>query len=108
MIIAKNDHLYILSEKPIPIDTAYKVMDSLLHANTVLLGGDILDSNGNYTYGNWYYEYNPVVSEQENCKCSIEKARKYLLSYIEKNGVQYTVVLVLRDTRGQETVPGHR
>ena len=100
--------LFALMENALPITYALSKLDELSDSNIVLLGGDILDQQKHYTYDNWYYEYNPVVSEQENCKCSIEKARKYLLSYIEKNGVQYTVVLVLRDTRGQETVPGHR
>lgn len=99
MIIAKNDHLYILSEKPIPIDTAYKVMDSLLHANTVLLGGDILDSNGNYTYGNWYYEYNSAIDAQQNSKQSVQKAKVYLHSFIERNGSHYYVMLVLRKAK---------
>ena len=47
---------------------------------------------------NWYYEYNPRVDDMQNSRDSINKAKEYLEAYIDRNGTEYTVAIVVRTT----------
>lgn len=82
-----------------PISTISEQLDLLLDAGIILLGGDILDSEGHYTYDNWYYEYNSMVDDLQNSRDSINKAKQYIEAYIGRNGTDYSVVLVVRKTK---------
>lgn len=62
----------------------------------VVLGGDVLDLDRNYTYDNWYYNDNSEMSHEDNVKSSISVAKEYLLNYIKSNGENYYVVFVFR------------
>ena len=75
---------------------ANAVLNWLNNNNKILLGGDIIDLNKNYTYDNWYYNYDNSLSFVDNVNNSIDKARSYISDYINKNGDCYYVVLVLR------------
>lgn len=90
--------LFELNEKHSPISTIAEQLEVLLDAGIILLGGDILDSEGHYTYDNWYYEYNPRVDDMQNSRDSINKAKEYLEAYIDRNGTEYTVAIVVRTT----------
>lgn len=97
---------FINTRKVHPIEiTSYEIGWHLKDVNDVLqwlsvndrivLGGDIIDSQKNYTYDNWFYNYNRSLSFAENVKASIAKAQNYVSNYLNTNGENYFAVLVL-------------
>lgn len=102
----KNNFTKILSSSIKPVkfseyEDAYEIavvpeiLEVLLNNNCVVLGGDILTKDMKYNYDNWYYEPLEDVDYLTNVKRSYEKANDYIVKYIEKNGVNYFVVLVV-------------
>ena len=81
---------------------AWQIKDHLLllelfyDRKCVVLGGDVLDSDRNYTYDSWYYNDNTKISHGDNVKDSISIAKDYLSNYIKSNGENYYVVFVFR------------
>ena len=81
-------------------EIAWKIEDALLvlqHLKTVdkiVLGGDILTKELDYTYDNWYYNVESRQELQFNSSLSITLATKYITDYIEKNGTHFFVVFV--------------
>lgn len=71
------------------------VLQWLRSNNQIVLGGDIIDAQKNYTYDNWFYNYNHLVSVWENVNTSINLALDYTAEYLKRNGDNYYVVLVL-------------
>lgn len=61
----------------------------------IVLGGDVLFSNGDYTYDNWYYEPCPNEPLKINVYRSIEKCKNYIEAYVTKNGGEFLFALVL-------------
>ena len=90
----------IVPQKISPNELAWKIDDInpilqwLSANNKVVLGGDVLDRNKEYTYDNWYYNPDDTCSLLINAKNSIEKANEYISDYIATNGVDYYIVLV--------------
>ena len=90
----------IVPQKISPYELAWKIDDTkavlqwLSENNKVVLGGDILDINKEYTYDNWYYNPDDTCSSLINAKNSIEKASEYISNYIDINGSDYYVVLI--------------
>ena len=76
------------------IDDIKPILQWLSANNKVVLGGDVLDINKEYTYDNWYYNRDDTYSLPENVKNSIEKANEYISNYIAINGCDYYIVLV--------------
>lgn len=72
-----------------------QVLDILMKKNCVILGGDILFSNLEYSYDNWYFEPFDDKDYISNVKMSYNKANDYIKKYIEMNGYNYYVVLVV-------------
>lgn len=72
------------------------VLQWLNKNNQIVLGGDIIDSQKNYTYDNWFYNYNHLQSVLENVNTSIAKALDYTSNYLKNNGDDYYVVLILK------------
>ena len=77
------------------IEDAMLVLDYLNGRNEIVLGGDILTKDLEYSYDNWYYDVNPGMDSQSNADCSIKRATEYLSSYIKANGNTFYVVFVL-------------
>lgn len=90
----------IVPQKISPYELAWKIDDIkpilqwLSANNKVVLGGDVLDVNKEYTYDNWYYNPDDTCSSFINAKNSIEKASEYISNYIAINGADYYIVLV--------------
>ena len=61
----------------------------------VIWGGDILDSDFEYTYDSWHYDggmnKSAVQLNQESSIC----ARDYLQNYLGRNGTHFHVILVI-------------
>ena len=62
----------------------------------VILGGDVLNDKKEYTYDNWYYNYDHTLTLADNVNNSIVKAKEYISNYIALNGLNYYIVLVLK------------
>ena len=92
----------IVPQKISSFELAWKINDikSILQwisvNNKVVLGGDVLYSNTEYTYDSWYYNIDDTHSFLVNAKNSIEKASEYISNYIAANGSDYYVVLIFK------------
>ena len=62
--------------------------------NRIILGGDILNICGEYTYDNWYYNLDHSVSVEVNVERSGAKCLQYINNYMQKYGNQFLVVFV--------------
>ena len=69
------------------IEDALDVLEYFSSQNHLVLGGDILDLNFEYTYDNWYYN-------GSSSKGSISVSEEYLFNFIKNNGKNYYVVFV--------------
>lgn len=74
---------------------AKNVLNWLKTNNQIVLGGDILDLQKNYTYDSWFYNYNHSKTLVENVNTSIDIALDYTTNYVRNNGKEYYVVFVL-------------
>lgn len=61
----------------------------------IVLGGDILDTQFKHTYDSWYYNPDNTKDTMSNVNNSIQKATKYITEYINRNGNNYYVTIVL-------------
>lgn len=81
-------------------ETAWRIEDAicvfgyLKSRNKIILGGDILTENMDYTYDSWYY--NPILtqSQQSNVELGYEQAIEYISKYMKRNGSAFYVVIV--------------
>lgn len=94
----KNVHPLVISSHEFAwkLKEINDVLQWLRENNQIVLGGDIIDVHKNYTYDNWFYNYNSLVSHSENVNISIDTALNYTEKYLKKNGDNYYVVLVLK------------
>lgn len=72
-------------------DDVMEVLTQLEKEKIIILGGDVLNKNLEYTYDNWYYQEKDYIG-------SIEYTRNYINSYYQKNGNDFYYVLVIQDT----------
>lgn len=84
------------SETAWKIKDAFAVIDYYYSLGQIILGGDILSSNLQYTYDNWYYDIDSAAEKITNLKNSIYIAKEYILNYTKRNGLKYYVVFVLQ------------
>ena len=61
----------------------------------LVLGGDVITNEGQYTYDNWYYNHNPNLCANDNIELSVRKCLDYVNLYISRNGDMFYYVLVL-------------
>lgn len=80
------------------ISDTMDVIEYLFSLNYIILGGDILDSSLEYNYDSWFYEVDKEKHHTENVKNSYEKACNYIKNYIQRNGNDYYVILVIGDS----------
>lgn len=78
------------------IKDAFEVIEHFDKNGIVVLGGDILTENFEYTYDNWYYNIQPSISAEENGKRSVRTAVEYIRKYIGINGEAFYVVFVTK------------
>ena len=78
------------------IDDINAILMWIAENNRVVLGGDVLDAKKEYTYDNWYYNYDYTIPLFSNVNDSITKAKEYISNYITLNGSNYYIVLVLK------------
>lgn len=69
------------------------VIEVLRKEGRVILGGDVLDRDMDYTYDNRYHDSG---DPQNDCEASCGKARAYVQRYLERFGPEYYVVLVVK------------
>lgn len=83
-------------------ETAWKIKDAtsvlknMCSKDLIVLGGDILDLELDYTYDNWFYNTDQSKDKKENSIRSIQKAVKYVDDYRTANGDDYYVVIVVK------------
>ena len=78
------------------INDVNEILEWLRTKEQVVLGGDLLNPQGGYTYDSWYYNYKDEKSLHHNINESVDVAKKYILDYISNNGDDYYVVIVLK------------
>ena len=84
-----------------PYEAAWKIeetpmiLDFFASQGKMILGGDILTQDLQYTYDNWYYQENPNKTKSKNVKDSNLSAQEYILKYIRSHGAAYHVVIVV-------------
>ena len=90
------------SKRTLGNEIAWKIGDALWVLRDIkdkcqiILGGDILREDMSYTYDNWYYLPNKKLSEDENIHLSYEQGIRYLSEYMQRNGCQFYVVIVVQ------------
>ena len=78
------------------IEDAFWVLEYFNKNGTIVLGGDILTKNFEYTYDNWYYNIQSNISMEENGKRSVRMAIEYIKKYISINGKSFYIVFVAK------------
>lgn len=86
------------------ITDALYILDAYKKENRIVLGGDVLDSNLDYTCDNWYYEPDPDKSREENVIASYTSGYNYLSDYMRLNGEDYWIVLVIKRKTGLDSM----
>lgn len=71
------------------------VLEYMYSNKQLVLGGDILNSEFEYTYDNWFYNKDKSKSNEENSKQSVKFAIQYIVKYMEENGNNYYVIFVV-------------
>ena len=61
----------------------------------IVLGGDILTTELDYTYSSWYYNPDPTRSMEENVRQSAVVTADYLTHFRDRNGSNYLIVFVV-------------
>lgn len=75
------------------IEEVLGVIEVLRREGRVILGGDVLDRDMEYTYDNWYHN---LCDPATDCCVSCEKAQSYVQQYLDRFGPEYYVVLVVQ------------
>ena len=70
------------------------VMNYLFENDMIILGGDILNKDLNYTYDNWFYE--PCKNNLEDLKKSHEVSINFIKNYTKIHGENFLVVFVVK------------
>ena len=76
------------------ISDANEFIEDALKNEVIVLGGDILDSNMNYTCDNWYYEPDKSIERKVNSIQSCSCMKEYIDNYVKLNGTDYYIVIV--------------
>lgn len=71
------------------------VLESIFAHSLIVLGGDILNSEMEYTYDSWYHNIDRSLSKSLNVEKSFDTAQEYIQKYINWNGESYFVVLIV-------------
>lgn len=75
----------------------YKELLKMLRTyNLTILGGDVLNSNLEYTYDNWYIE-KETLDPSKLSSFSIDITEKYIENYVNLNGDNFYFVLVFEE-----------
>lgn len=77
-----------------------KIVEIARKHHRVILGGDIISTQGEYTYDNWYYNQDSLLSISDNVSQSAEKCLMYLETISNKYTDGYAVILVFALPRG--------
>ena len=79
-----------------PMDKIFLVLQYMQTCNKVVLGGDILTSEMEYNYDSWYYNCDLSKEHFYNAGRSYNVAIEYIERYIQRNGNDFWVILVLK------------
>lgn len=74
-----------------PLRSIPELLKLVMDNQWIILGGDILDTQQNYTYDNWYYNPDPQMSLIFNVTASVEKTKEYISQYCKKNGDDFWI-----------------
>ncbi len=85
-------------ETAFPAHLVPQVLDIALQNQWIVLGGDVLNKDLQYTYDNWYYDPDMHLSLSNNVANSIQKCNQYISKYIERNGNDFLYVLVISNS----------
>ena len=69
------------------------IEDAILN-QVIVLGGDILDANLQYTLDNWYYEPDKSISRKVNSLQSCNYMKQYIERDIERNGSDFYAIII--------------
>ena len=73
---------------------AIEVLSILKNKGIVVLGGDVLNLDLNYTYDNWYFDIDKNNSHDFNVLCSYEKSKCYIEQYYNQFGDMCYYIIV--------------
>ena len=82
-------------ETAFPMKTVQKVFDTISKKQWIILGGDVLTLEFEYTYDNWYYEPDSKTSLLDNVLKSIRKSDQYISNYMKVHGDHHWVVFTI-------------
>lgn len=71
------------------------IMQQAIDNRWVVLGGDVISHEGQYTYDSWYYNRDYNICANDNVEASVRKCLDYINRYITLNGDSFYFVLVL-------------
>ena len=81
------------------IDDIKPILQWLSANNKVVLGGDVLDVNKEYTYDNWFFENSNNLNNLEKITESAKKAKQYINCYYNNFGNEFYYVLVVEKAK---------
>lgn len=90
----KNGVQTMTTEYAWKYEYAIEVIDYLYSKEYVILGGDVLNDDFEYTCSNWYYENKNKISISDAIKESAQKAKTYLEWYHNKFGNDFYYIIV--------------
>ena len=76
---------------------ALEVIDILVKAKIIILGGDVYIYENNVLktiWDDWYFNPSELKPKEEEINNSGKKARDYIQSYVKRNGEQYLFSIV--------------
>lgn len=84
------------SEDAWMIEDASFVLEYFKNNGSIVLGGDILTKNLEYTHDSWYYNIQSNISPEKNMEISVMTVSEYISNYINMNGTSFYVVFVVK------------
>ena len=75
------------------------IIDILKNSGYVILGGDVLKRNFEYTYDNWFFENSNNLNNLEKITESAKKAKQYINCYYNNFGNEFYYVLVVEKAK---------
>jgi hypothetical protein len=81
-----------------PVTSVPEILELALTNNWIVLGGDILTLEQEYTHDNWYFTPNPQKPLSDNVQASVEKCRQFISQYVNKNGDKFLFVFSISNS----------
>ncbi len=92
--LRKKAHFFTVHEAAWDISDIDEIIKEATSNKKVILGGDILNTDMEYTYDNWYYSPDRAKDKEYNVRQSCNHTLMYLSDYMREHGKKFCIVVV--------------